>query len=85
MPLPDKQFFPIEELEERFLTQLKNEFEYIVKHPHSLAVKYKDIKISNLNNFPYQIHYLITKNVVRVFGVFHEKSTPKSWVKRLNT
>ena len=72
-----------EELKNRFKEQLTHALKYITVHPRSLAVKYRGIRICNLDYFPYQIHYLLEDKKVIVFGVFHEKINPKSWNKRL--
>ena len=72
-----------ENLENKFRAQLKVGFDYITENPEHFAIKYKGIRIYNLKTFPYQIHYLLEKENIFVFGVFHGKSNPNSWVKRL--
>jgi hypothetical protein len=76
-------FLPVENLETRFWQQLKDGMDYITKHPKTLAVKYREIRIYNLPNFPYQIHYLLHEKTVSVVGVFHGSSDPNSWEERL--
>lgn len=71
-----------ENLEIRFLVNLEEGLNYIAVNPKKLAVKYKQCRIYNLSQFPYQIHFTIEKNTVLVFGVFHEKRNPTSWIKR---
>jgi len=74
---------PYENLENRFLLNVEEGLNYIQVHPKKIAVKYREIRIYNLTQFPYQIHFKIEKNILLVFGVFHGKSNPKSWVKRI--
>ncbi|PKP25855.1 MAG: hypothetical protein CVU03_05850 [Bacteroidetes bacterium HGW-Bacteroidetes-2] len=73
---------PSENLETRFLQNLEEGLNYITINPKKLAVKYKQSRICNLTQFPYQIHFTIEKNTILVFGVFHGKRNPKSWTKR---
>lgn len=73
---------PYENLENRFLQNLEEGLNYIKLHPENLAVKHKEIRIYNLSKFPYQINFKIEENTLLVFGVFHGRSNPKSWIKR---
>lgn len=73
---------PSENLEQRFLVNLEEALNYITVNPKKLAVKYKHSRICNLTQFPYQIHFTIEKNTILVFGVFHGKRKPTSWIKR---
>jgi len=74
---------PAENLDNRFLKQLKDGLNKITKKPLHYALKYKQIRIYNLKNFPYQIHFSVEENRILVLGVFHGKSDPKSWEERL--
>jgi plasmid stabilization system protein ParE len=74
---------PSEKLEDRFLQQLNAGFDYIADFPLHLSVKYKEMRVYNLKGFPYQVHFMFVGSQVLVFGVFHEKSNPKSWEERL--
>ncbi|MGC4130568.1 MAG: type II toxin-antitoxin system RelE/ParE family toxin [Bergeyella sp.] len=72
-----------ENLENRFLKQLKEGLSRITKYPLHYALKYKQIRICNFKNFPYQIHFSVEENRILVFGIFHGRSNPKSWEERL--
>ncbi len=67
-------------IENKFREQL----DYISKNPLNLSVKYRNIRIYNLKNFPFQIHFLVIEDFIFVIGIFHGKSNPKSWIDRMN-
>jgi toxin ParE1/3/4 len=45
--------------------------------------RYKNLRIYFIDRFPYGIHYLIEKDVIKVFGVFHTSRNPRRWIIRL--
>ena len=45
--------------------------------------RYKKMHIHFIDRFPYGIHYLIEKDAIKVFGVFHTSRNPRSWTIRL--
>lgn len=71
-------------IENKFREQLKFGIDYISKNPLNLSVKYRNIRIYNLKNFPFQIHFLVMEDSIYVIGIFHGKSNPKSWIDRMN-
>ena len=72
-----------EKIVNKFRTQLEKGFDYITSRPLSLELKYKSIRTYQLKQFPYRIHFIYEEGRVMVMGVFHEKSSPKSWEDRL--
>ena len=75
--------FESEKLLNRLNSQINIGLDYISTNPLNLAVKYKGIRIYNLKNFPYQLHYLVDENLVNVIGFFHANSNPKNWNNRI--
>ncbi len=56
---------------------------YIQRNPLSRQIKYDEIRIHFIQKFPYGVHYLVEKDIVRILGVFHTRKDPKSWRERL--
>jgi toxin ParE1/3/4 len=58
---------------------------YQIRHEPLLYQKrYKNLHIHFIDRFPYGIHYLIEKDLIKVFGVFHTSRNPRNWKNRLN-
>src|SRR5690606_21935433 len=72
-----------ESLENKDRTQLKAGFYYSTENTEHYAIIYKGIMIYHLKSLPYQIHFLLDKENILVFRVFHGKSNPNAWEKRL--
>lgn len=53
------------------------------KGPLLSQKRYKNLRIYFIERFPYGIHYLIEKDKIFVFGVFHTSRGPQNWAKRL--
>ena len=58
---------------------------YIQAHPLLSQKRYKNLHIHFIKRFPYGIHYLIEKNTIKVFGIFHTSRNPAKWIIRLRT
>lgn len=72
-----------DELANRFRDSFKSSLVRIVENPENFRIRYKNIRSINLKIFPYQIHFYILEKIIFVVGVFHSKSNPKNWSKRL--
>ncbi len=53
------------------------------KGPLLTQKRYKNLRIYFIDRFPYGIHYLIEKDKIMVFGVFHTSRNPQNWKKRV--
>lgn len=62
---------------------LEAEINRIVSHPLQYQEKYKKIRIAYIERFPYGVHYVIEKNVVKVIAVFHTSQDPINWEERI--
>lgn len=66
-----------------FEKDIENILNHIAKNPKQFQLKYKKARIVFLKKFPFGIHYLIDKNVVKVIAVFHTSRNPISWQERM--
>jgi toxin ParE1/3/4 len=57
----------------------------IQRDPLLFQKRYKSIHIYFIDRFPYGIHYLIEKDEIKVFGIFHTSKNPKKWTIRLKS
>ena len=55
----------------------------LTRNPMVSQTKYKEIRIYYIRRFPYGIHYLVERNKISVFGIFHTSRNPNSWDERL--
>jgi toxin ParE1/3/4 len=55
----------------------------ILRDPLLFQKRYKDLHIYYIERFPYGIHYLIEKDKIKVFGIFHTSRNPENWTARL--
>jgi plasmid stabilization system protein ParE len=55
----------------RFSSEFYESLDHIKNNPHLYQVKYRDIRIASLHNFPYGIHYVITLNHIIILRVLH--------------
>lgn len=70
----------------RFVYEVYQGLELITNNPEIFRNRYKELKLLNLNKFPYQVIYRINNySVVEVVAVLHSKRNPKHWKKRGKT
>ncbi|MEP7171045.1 MAG: type II toxin-antitoxin system RelE/ParE family toxin [Bacteroidota bacterium] len=55
----------------------------IVRNPKNFQKKYKSVRIHFIERFPYGIHYLLDRQLIKVIAVFHTARDPKSWNERM--
>jgi len=55
----------------------------IQRDPFLFQKRYRNLRICFVDRFPYGIHYLIEKDTIKVFGIFHTSRNPASWIIRL--
>lgn len=70
------------ELAQQFLIELKAAKEYIHKNPEKIQVRYKNIRIAFLKQFPYCIHFTISDKTITIVAVFHTSQNPNIWEER---
>ena len=66
------------ELGARFTSAVKEALLDILKMPSAYAVRYRNVRITHVKIFPYNIHFYIdeTKAQVVVIGVVHNNAIP---------
>ncbi len=72
------------ELGEEFKSEVNKEIDYIGEFPEHYQRKYKELRQSLANRFPYAIFYLVEeeKKQVVIFGVLHTSRDPETIRKR---
>ena len=69
-------------LSQRLVEELFVVFDLISSNPEIFRVRYKTLRLVNLDVFPYQIVYQIKGETIEVVAVFHSKRDPKIWKHR---
>ena len=69
-------------LAKQFLAELKAVKIYIANNPEKIQVRYKNIRIAFLKQFPYGIHFTISDKTITIFAVFHTSQSPNIWEDR---
>jgi plasmid stabilization system protein ParE len=66
---------------EKFISQLDDSFTRITKTPLAFAVRYKNVHMLPLKNFPVCVHYVVNQKLskVTVIAVLSTKQVPKNW------
>lgn len=74
-----------EKLGDEFKVEVNNEIDYVRKHPKNYQKKYKELRQSLVNRFPYAIFYLVEEDKKRIviFGVLHTRRNPEIARKRM--
>ncbi|MCF8277979.1 MAG: type II toxin-antitoxin system RelE/ParE family toxin [Flavobacteriales bacterium] len=65
-------------LGKRFKKQLTISTAHLRKEPHTIQIKYADVRIIFLKIFPYGIHFQIVGNEVFVIAVLHTSRKPRA-------
>ena len=60
-------------LTKRFFTEFFETLEFIEQEPQLFQVRYREIRIAPLYQFPYGIHYKASQNKITIFRVLHTK------------
>ncbi len=66
-----------------FEQYLEKELLRLLDHPEQFQIKYKNIRVSYLEKFPYGIHYFVEESFIKVAAVFHTSRNPQNWKNRL--
>jgi plasmid stabilization system protein ParE len=74
-----------EGLGEEFKLEVNKEMDYLISNPDHYQQKFKELRQSLINRFPYTIYSLKDDNLkqIIIFGVLHSKRNPKIISKRL--
>ncbi len=64
-----------------FLRAIDESLVTIELNPQAFQLKYKNIRAIYTKRFPYGVFYLIDKQKIIVFAVFHLSQNPRRWKK----
>lgn len=70
-------------LPKRLSQQVNLSVARISENPFAHAIRYKEVRIANINIFPYAVHYLIDDNMVVIIAIHHTAISPEKWIERL--
>ena len=73
-----------EGLGKRFTAEVRKNVRFIKQNPQASNVRYKNVRTTVLNIFPYMIHYTIDENIktIIISAVLHASRNPKFWNSR---
>ncbi len=54
----------------------------ILRNPFAYRIRYKNLRILNIQRFPYQIVYFVEEKQVTVISFHQSKKNPKRWKRR---
>jgi mRNA-degrading endonuclease RelE of RelBE toxin-antitoxin system len=62
----------------RFLKAVKEQITRIKKNPHTIAVRYEDVRCAKVKGFPYLVHFKIFQDtsIIKVTAVFSTHRDP---------
>ena len=63
----------------RFNDALKKEVDIIQLNPFLYQIRYDEVRMANINGFPYSIHFEIYTNTVVINAVYHNSRDAKIW------
>jgi len=67
---------------DRFLKVLFSRFDVIKGNPLMFSIKYREIRLCYLKDFPFGIHFHINNSEISVIAVLHTSRNPEIWGKR---
>lgn len=71
------------ELPKRLALQVKLSIERIRQTPFAYTIRYQEVRIANVNVFPYAIHYFLQEDTVIIIAIHHTALNPEKWKDRL--
>ena len=68
----------------RFQKTVVNQINSLKRDPHIFAIRYKEIRCTLVNKFPYMVHFYINieNKTVEVLAVISTSRNPKIWEER---
>ncbi len=61
------------ELANKFHHSFLEKINEIEKNPLHFQIRYRNIRIANMKQFPFSIHFIIDNKIIFVFKVLHQK------------
>ena len=62
---------------------LEAELNRLLRNPLLYQIQHKKIRIAYIERFPYGIHFIIDKKIIKIIAVFHTSRDPENWEERL--
>lgn len=70
-------------LGKRFTVEVRKKVKFIYENPKATAIRYKNVRTTLVNAFPYAIHYTIEKEQkIVITAVMHSSQNPNLWEER---
>lgn len=66
----------------QFLAELKAVKKYISKNPEKIQIRYNNVRVAFLKNFPYGVHYTFDNSSIIIVAVFNTADDPEKWEER---
>ena len=68
-----------------FLKRIREKGRFISSYPLACPVRYSEIRVAKVNQFPFLIHYYIAENKhgIIIIAVLHTSLSPQKWQKRV--
>ncbi len=66
----------------KYQDQLQENIEFILKHPLSMEIRYKTIRMAHLKNFPVSLHYNVNEKskIIVLYTVQFSMENTEKWV-----
>jgi len=71
-------------LGKRFTAEVRENVHFIMQNPKALNIRYKNVRTTVLNIFPFMVHYTIDEKnkTIIVSAVLHTSRNPELWKSR---
>lgn len=66
-----KCYFDSLEKGEQFLNDFENQIDLVIAMPEAFQIRYKQVRIINLDYFSYTIHYVFKDNLIIILNVLN--------------
>ena len=69
----------------RFYEAAKKRLANIKVNPHSIAVRYENVRCAKLKKFPYMIHFRILPDdkIIEIIAIYSTHQNPEIWKNRI--
>lgn len=72
-----------DKLGNEFIYEVDKTLSQVVENPRQFPEILKEIRRANISRFPFSIFFVIKRNVINVFAIFHQSRNPVIWKDRL--
>ena len=68
-----------EGLGNRFLEQVERSLQFVEINPQQYQFRYKEVRMTKVNRFPFCLHYTIEEDAIFVHAVLSTSRNPEIW------